>query len=249
MTELISIIVRTYKRDRYLEQALESIYLQDYPHIEAIIVNASKDPLPDNLKIPEINYKIVQEKEDLDRAKALNVGLLNSSGKYIAFLDDDDELFPWHLSTLYQEISTEFPIVYSDAYKAIQKKDLNEKVEYKTNNFILEYSSTHSLTKILEANFIPIQSLLITKDCFKGEVFDESFAVLEDWDMWIRLSLKFKFKHVKQLTSEYRIRNDQTNIQGNNLKLWQEARIRINEKFKNVREKYKLPEIKIYNEQ
>ncbi|MGN0524121.1 MAG: glycosyltransferase family 2 protein [Eubacterium sp.] len=90
---LISVIVPVYKVEKYLDRCIESIVNQTYDNLEIILVD---DGSPDNC--PEMcdewakrddRIKIIhKENEGVFRAR--NVGIEESCGEYLAFVDSDD---------------------------------------------------------------------------------------------------------------------------------------------------------------
>ena len=81
-TKKISIIVRTKNEERWISRCLESIFKQNYKNFEIIIVdNCSTDKTLEKLKSFKIK-KVLKIKNYLP-GKALNLGIKNSSGKYI----------------------------------------------------------------------------------------------------------------------------------------------------------------------
>lgn len=99
---LVSILVPTYNRISFLENCLNSIFSQTYPNWEAILVDdGSKDgtrKFLTSLSDPRIRAFYLEE--NLGVVHALNVGLDNCSGKYIARLDSDDIFLPRHLEIM-----------------------------------------------------------------------------------------------------------------------------------------------------
>jgi glycosyltransferase involved in cell wall biosynthesis len=89
-TPLFSVIVTTYNRPRYLVGALESVRKQTVEDFECVVVNDGGGPveLPDDDRFRSI------EKENGGFASAVNAGLAESEGRYVAILDDDDEFTP-----------------------------------------------------------------------------------------------------------------------------------------------------------
>ena len=96
---LVSVIIPTYNRPSYLQQAVESVLHQTYPNIEIIVVDdgsdsegaATKRVLLPYLTLPNLTY-IYQHRRGV--ARAVNRGLTLSQGEYIQRLDDDDRLLP-----------------------------------------------------------------------------------------------------------------------------------------------------------
>lgn len=91
--EKVSIIIPIYNMEKYLEKCIESIINQSYSNLEIILVNdGSKD---DSLKICEKYRKIDKRVKVIDKqnggvSSARNIGLNNSTGEWINFMDPDD---------------------------------------------------------------------------------------------------------------------------------------------------------------
>ncbi|MFH2145717.1 MAG: glycosyltransferase [Candidatus Omnitrophota bacterium] len=89
----ISIIIPTYNRKRLLAQCLRSIEKQTYTNKEIIVVDdASTDGTLPYIKKFFPDVKVIRNNINLGPACAKNQGILNSSGRYIYFLDSDSEL-------------------------------------------------------------------------------------------------------------------------------------------------------------
>ena len=98
-SELVSIVIPTYKRSDKIGRAVASAVRQTYRNVEIIVVD-------DNAEYPEEREKtakalkkfpqvtLIQNRQNLGGALSRNVGVQKSHGKYIAFLDDDDEYLP-----------------------------------------------------------------------------------------------------------------------------------------------------------
>ena len=96
MQELVTVIIPTYKRSKVIERAIKSVLNQTYKNIEVIVVDDNAN-FPDERKetfeivkkYPSIIY--IANSKNLGGALARNEGIYKAKGKYIAFLDDDDE--------------------------------------------------------------------------------------------------------------------------------------------------------------
>lgn len=87
----VSVIIPTYNSGETLAECLKSVHGQNYPFYEVIVVdNFSND---DTLKTAkEFGAKVIQQK--CNPALARNIGIADSTGKYILFLDSDQVLSP-----------------------------------------------------------------------------------------------------------------------------------------------------------
>ncbi|MDX1931944.1 MAG: glycosyltransferase family 2 protein [Capsulimonadales bacterium] len=90
--KLVSVIIPTYNRRDLVQQAIESVRRQTYPHVEIIVVDdGSVDGTADILRnIPDIHF--IRQKNQ-GQAGARNTGLAVARGQYISTLDSDDL---WH---------------------------------------------------------------------------------------------------------------------------------------------------------
>ncbi len=89
----VSIIVPSYNRKELLGTCLNSIKNQDYPDKEIIVVDdGSTDGTSSYIKDLFPHVKITRNNRPLGPAYAKNLGIVNSSGRYIYFLDSDSEL-------------------------------------------------------------------------------------------------------------------------------------------------------------
>jgi len=101
--DLITVIIPTYNRFNYLLNAIESVKNQTYKNIEIIVINdgsTQKEYYQHNFEDIKIIHLEKNTKELFGFpcvGYVINIGLYNASGKYIAFLDDDDYFFPTKL--------------------------------------------------------------------------------------------------------------------------------------------------------
>lgn len=109
---LVSAVIPTRNRPLLVQRAVKSALLQTHKQIEVIVVidgidAATRDELE---KIDDSRLEVVQLPSISGAAKARNVGVSHARGKWIAFLDDDDEWLP-------QKIERQLAVVRSSPYK------------------------------------------------------------------------------------------------------------------------------------
>lgn len=91
MDELISVIINVYNGEKYVGKCLESIINQTYKNLEIIIVNdGSTDKTLDICKSYEDSRIKIINQENMGLSLSRNVGIDNSTGKYLFFVDVDD---------------------------------------------------------------------------------------------------------------------------------------------------------------
>lgn len=96
---LVSVVIPTYNREKYIKKAIDSALNQTYKNIEIIIIDGSPDGKTEKaiepyLIDPRVHYVHQEETylgfKDRGASAARNKGIKISKGKYIAVLDDDD---------------------------------------------------------------------------------------------------------------------------------------------------------------
>lgn len=107
---LVSVVIPTRNRASLLRQTIRSVLDQTWPETEVIVVDeASEDNTQAVLDEFGANIDILQHEIPKGPSFARNVGVANSSGEYVIFLDDDDLLHPRHVEELVQ-FSKELPL-------------------------------------------------------------------------------------------------------------------------------------------
>ena len=95
-TPYLSVIMPVYNAELYIEQAIGSILNQTFKDLELICINdCSKDKsLEIMLKLSKSDDRliVVDSPENVGAGQARNLGILKAKGKYITFIDADDEI-------------------------------------------------------------------------------------------------------------------------------------------------------------
>ncbi|MDA8084418.1 MAG: glycosyltransferase [Nitrospiraceae bacterium] len=204
---LVSVIVRTKDRPRLLLNAIRSLAGQTYRPLEAVLVNDGGSP-PDMAEIRSALTDIELVYQDIPvnrgRAAAGNTGIEAARGEYIAFLDDDDEYYPGHISELVSCMREHYaPVVYADCEVRQMRYDAgSDSFEQTSSEPFLSYDFDPAL--LLFTNYIPLICAMFHRRVF-DEIggFDTSFDLYEDWDLFIRASRTYSFTHLRHLSAVY----------------------------------------------
>lgn len=194
---LVSVLIRSMDRPQ-LQTALDSLALQTYTNIEAIVINAQgKEHRMLGTRCGRFPLRMVSSGKPLMRSHAANVGLDNAGGDYIMFLDDDDWLYPDHISLLVEALQKSNST--KAAYSGVKFTVDSQSREFRVIN------EKFDPIRLLHGNFIPIHAVLFSKSLTKtGCRFDESLNVYEDWDFWLQVNRLTPFLHVDVITAGYR---------------------------------------------
>jgi len=258
---LLSVVVRFHNggNTELLSEALFSLACQDYKNLEVILAVKNMDPSL-SLKIEEIiagcpwhtkmNVSVVRasvEQNKDGRSYLLNLGIQNSTGEFLAFLDYDD-------------------VIYQHGYKLLMKEATGAK--YNDNGIFVggcrvatlkEYDSHWMIDRkdmpfawgkypfdLIKDNFIPIHSYVLKLENIPKDIlyFNEDLDRLEDYDFLLRLleKINFNLENLKIPVCEYRLRIDGGNstiVHGEanfseKEKAWEKARGSIQKSLKNI---------------
>lgn len=104
-----SIIIPCYNRSEMISDTVESVLNQDYTNFELILVDdGSTDntlQIIQNLSENDNRIRVIKQANS-ERGAARNNGWNNASGEWVCFLDSDDLMLPYHLSTLSSAIES-----------------------------------------------------------------------------------------------------------------------------------------------
>ena len=183
---LISILIPTYNNGKYISQAIESVYAQNYDNMEIIVVDdGSTDNTKEVLKqYKDIKYFYVEHK---GIPFVRNLALEKSQGEYIAFLDSDDYWLPEKLN-----IQMQYFKEHPDCEIVFTKyKNFFEEETLKTNKKAMHEKLIENVMK----QYLP--SSIVKKNLFERYgYFDENYKIGEDSEFLYRLLKKgINLKH------------------------------------------------------
>ena len=95
--------------EKYIENTLQSVIFQKYPNLEYIVIDGdSKDDTLRVIRKYEDNIEILISEKDEGMYHAIDKGIRLASGDVIAWLNADDQYFPWTLQTV-NKVFSQFP--------------------------------------------------------------------------------------------------------------------------------------------
>lgn len=209
---LISILIPTYNRPKYLSLCLDTVLSQkgfEDTELELIISdnsewNETKDLIQNYIKIhPTRNITYSKNKNNLWMISNWNKLLRLANGDFFIFLSDDDLFFlPKSLSTIYSSLQKE-------SYNAVfgLRKTINSSWKiissFQKQKWVSRVFNV-SMTKILWSNQWGFWGILYKN--FKSDFYDDQVWIATDWDFNISYIKKHgKYWYVNDYTFLYRI--------------------------------------------
>lgn len=198
---LVSVIVPTHNRREDLEVTLRSVAAQTYENIELIVVNDAGASVSDIVARFE-GARVIDLEKNSGLAAARNAGIRVASGRYVAFLDDDDAFFPEHVADLVAALErTGETFARSNA---VTRYVESEGGRSRTFCFKMEMDLYASLSDLYANNHFNSMVVMIRRDAFERHgLFDETLPSTEDYEMWLRLASRYPILHVDRVNGEY----------------------------------------------
>ncbi len=205
---MVSVVVPTYRRAGMLTEVVGSVLAQTYEDWELLIVDDNgegSEAQKDTEAVVE-RYRddarilYVPHARNRGACAARNTGVHRARGTFVAFLDDDDV---WHPEKLERQVacfasaSPEAALVYGGWRHVLEDGSIQ--------TFIPD-GSAHRLPQLLKRNGIGSTSLVMCRRSALLAVdgFDETLPALQDFDLYIRLGMRYPFAYVESVLMDHR---------------------------------------------
>jgi len=205
---LFSVIVPTYNHAHLINKCLDSIIAQTYNNFEVIVINNYSED--NTIEVIEAyndhRIKLINFRNNGIIGASRNVGIKNSTGAWICFLDSDDWWYPNKL-----EICSDFLDRYNLIYHDLEIYTIEGKaLKSKINSRNLKGDIFRDL--IIHRNAISNSSVVVKKELLikVGGISEErELIAVEDYDCWIRIAeIDNKFKYIKKSLGAYWMGNN-----------------------------------------
>lgn len=185
---MVSIILPTFNRSQFLEQAVKSVVHQTFTEWELLVVDDGSDDESwrtiKKFHDSRIFY-LYQRNQGVSRAR--NTGIQFSRFPWVCFLDSDDYWEPTKLQRQLEilECHPHYRVIYTDETWIRKGRRVNpKKIHRKYCGWIYH--------RCLPLCIISPSSILLDRSIVqKLGLFDEDFPVCEDYEMWLRISSRY----------------------------------------------------------
>ncbi len=187
---MVSIITPVFNSEQYLKKCIDSVLLQTFHNWELILIDDystdnSKEIIEQYLKIDDRIKAIFLEK-NVGAGIARNIGIENSSERFIAFLDSDDY---WAEEKLKMQLS--FMVKNKSEFSFSYFYELNS--EDKPIKIICPPEKINR-NKLIFNNYI--KTLTVIYDSQRiGKIFMPEYRRRQDWGLWFNLLEKTDCAH------------------------------------------------------
>jgi len=201
---LVSVILNCYNGEKYLKEAIDSVYSQTYKNWEIIFWdNVSTDSSAEIARAYDSKLKYFCAKEHVPLGHARKLALEHAKGDYISFIDADDIWLPEKLEIQIKKMINEgFDLCNASLVQLYEDTG-------KVKHFIKKNKSGWVFKQQLKQFDVNIQTLLISRKCLDetGLTFDTRIIGSEEYCLTMQLMYSYKMCIIKDFLAIYRVRS------------------------------------------
>jgi glycosyltransferase involved in cell wall biosynthesis len=178
---LVSVVVPTRNRPRFLASTLKAILAQRDVQLEVIVVDDASDPW---VSVREPSVRVVRHERARGTSAARNSGIAVATGDWLAFCDDDDVWAPDKLSA---QLAATALVGASWVYAG----DISVDQDLRIVGGGPPLSPQQAMLDLHRYNAVPgsASSVMVATNLLsRVGGFDTSLVLAADWDMWLRLA-------------------------------------------------------------
>jgi len=202
---VVSIVMNCYNSDRYLREAIDSVYAQSFEDWELVFWdNASTDTSAEIAQSYDdrVQYFLADSTTPLGEAR--NLALKQTRGKYIAFLDCDDLYLP---DKLEKQVALMDQGGYALSYgSAITIGEAGDEIR----RTVVSNQSGDVFSELLKHYEINMQSVMIKREILvsDGLGFEESMKYCPDYNLFMEIASRYSVGVIKDHVVKYRVVSD-----------------------------------------
>ena len=215
----VSVVVPTRDRRDRLRLALISVLRQREVDIEVVVVDdASTDGTADMVSgLADRRLRVVRQTSPGGVSAARNRGIAEASGRWVAFLDDDDLWEP-------QKLALQLEAATRSSRTWVYTGDVNVDDDLRVLSAFAPPTPERVMERLHRYNPVPsgASNVIVQADALEeAGPFDPDLKRTEDWDMWIRVARTGPPASVPRPLVAYRFHA--ANIAGDTIAIVEEA--------------------------
>jgi glycosyltransferase involved in cell wall biosynthesis len=199
---LVSIVVNCYNGEKYLKEAIDSIYAQSYDNWEIIFWdNGSTDNSSSIAKSYDARLKYFFAEKTTPLGNARNLALKEASGDYVAFLDCDDLYLPDKIEIQLKAMQKSSAVLSYGSWIKINK-DGEEVQRYHVQEIF-----GNMFESLLSKYIVNFQTLMIDNNYLNNNniSFDENMKFSPDFNLVLRIAYSVPVVAIDELLVKYRV--------------------------------------------
>lgn len=218
MSKILSVIIPTFNRSGFVQSCLTALMKCGVQDLEVIVVddggNDDTESVVRSHSMPALYFR----QENSGPAAARNLGFRNSTGRYVAFLDCDDEWLPdapaKALSVM--QAHPEIDVLFADAHMGNRQDGFVSWIEIAGEEAFQKLPSRELepglrqlerepfFRRMVYRNAVFLGSCLMKREAFESiGPFDPELCGAADWHLWLRMASRLNFAFWSEPMSIY----------------------------------------------
>jgi glycosyltransferase involved in cell wall biosynthesis len=236
----VTVIIPSYNHEKFVSECIQSVLNQTFQDFEIIITDdGSSDRTVEIIEsFDDPRIQLFKHSKNRGVCVAANNCLMHASGKYIAWLSSDDAWCPEKL-----EVQVKYLDEHPDIAVVFGKVDWIDEYGNIIKHFpYMDVFNVENRTRFewlrhffYEGNCLSLPCSLVRKECYaEVGMFDPAFANIPDFDLWVRICLRYDIKILDQKLLHNRWIGNESNASGDNVK----NRIRVRFEYRQLLNHY-----------
>lgn len=195
---LVSVIIPTYNREKYVVEAIESVLVQTYKNLEIIVVDDGSTDGTEKILEPYRDRVVYIYQENQGPSAARNTGIRRANGQFIAFLDSDDLWLPEKLEVqvAYMETNPEVGLVHTGK---LHREERPTGPILKEWPYAEQSRSGHIFPEMFLGPAVLTPTVVARRECFDvAGLFDEDLTFGEDHHLFLRIARHFPIGYINK---------------------------------------------------
>ena len=181
---LVSVLVTSYNQEAFIETAIRSVILQQYPHIQIVVTDdGSTDCSPQKIQKLKEKYpaqlSIYLHDDNVGNTRNHNRGLRACEGEFVFLLDGDDQFLPGKIQTQVEFMQQHPNCVVSFHDTEVFDSDSNHTIFLWSQKFFPNTGGIPSLIRY--GNYLCSSSVAFRHNRNQTVLYDERIPFGSDW--------------------------------------------------------------------
>jgi glycosyltransferase involved in cell wall biosynthesis len=212
---LVTVVTPSYNQGRFINQTIESVLSQNYPHLEYLVIDGgSTDDTVSILDSYGDRLSWISQ-PDSGQGHAINKGWRQGKGDVLAWLNSDDVYLPGAIrnGVDYLLRNPNISMVYGEAYHVAEDGGLINR--YPTEPF--------DVGRLIDTCIICQPATFMRRTVIEDVGYlDESLKFCLDYELWIRISKKYSIGYLSEYLAKSRLHAECKTMK-DRLAIYQEA--------------------------
>ena len=204
----VSICIPSYNCGAFIGKTIQSILDQTFQNFEIIVVDDcstdNSEEVVKRFKDPRIRF--YRNEKNLGMVPNTNKALRLAEGEFVGILHPDDYYAPKMIETALKAFSENLDVGFTYSSYVVVDEDDKIVTKVKLCDCNKTFKSKEEFKKLAIRNYAPPSAVLFRRKCYEVVgPFDEEFPYPNDWNMWLRISLKYDSACLSDYLCYYRM--------------------------------------------